>query len=43
MRVEWIPGEFNMTDLITETTMDGNVSNGMVKKIFNNKSVALKK
>ena len=41
--VGWTPGYFNMSDLPTNTIMGGNISNGIVENIFNNKATALKK
>ena len=38
IRVGWIPDELNLADLVTKTTMTGNVRNGMVDNIFKNKS-----
>ena len=30
LRVGWIPGEYNLADLLTKTTMTGNMIHGMV-------------
>ena len=38
-RVRWIPGEYNIADLLTETTMTVKLIHGMVESIFYNKSV----
>ena len=42
MRVVWIPGAYNLEDLLTNTTMTGNMRHGMVKSIFYNKAVVIK-
>ena len=36
LRVGWIPGEFNLADLFTKTTMHGNTSHKLVDSIFSN-------
>ena len=36
LRVEWIPGEFNLEDLFTNTTMPGNTRHNLVESIFSN-------
>jgi ribosomal protein L31E len=38
IRVGWIPGEQNLADLFTKTTMPGNVRNDIVETIFMNGS-----
>ena len=38
IRVGWVPGERNPVDLLTKTTMDGNVRDSIVEIIFNNKA-----
>ena len=42
LRVGWIPGKYNLADLLKNTTMKGNMRNGMVELILYNKS-ALKR
>ena len=39
----WIPGEYNLTDLLTKTTMTGNMRNGLVELIFYNKAAVIRK
>ena len=39
--VSWIPGQENLADLFTKTTMSGNVRNDMVESIFCNKASPL--
>ena len=34
LRVGWIPGEFNLEDLFTKTTMPGNTMHNLVDSIF---------
>ena len=34
--VGWIPGEFNLADLFTKTTMPGNTRHNLVDSIFSN-------
>ena len=36
LRVGWIPGEFNLADLFTKTTMPGNTRHNLVDSIFSN-------
>ena len=36
LRVGWIPGEFNLADLFTMTTMPGNTRHNLVDSIFSN-------
>ena len=35
IRVGWIPGEYNLADLFTKTSMPGNTRHGFVMNIFN--------
>ena len=42
MRVGCIPGEYNIADLLTNTTMTGNMRHWMVESILYNKSVAIR-
>jgi len=39
VRSGWIPGDRNLADLLTKTTMAGNVRHSMVESIFQNKAV----
>ena len=41
MRVEWIPGEYNLADLLTKATMTGNMRHGVVELIFYNKLLVI--
>ena len=41
MRVGWIPGDYNLADLYTKTTMTGNARHEMVEYIFYNKAVVI--
>ena len=43
IRVGWIPGEFNKSDLLTKTTMPGNKKNGFVQQIFHNKATVIRR
>ena len=36
LRVGWIPGEFNLVELFTKTTMPGNTRHNLVDSIFSN-------
>ena len=36
LRVGWIPGEFNLSDLFTKTTIPGDVRHNLVDCIFSN-------
>ena len=36
LSVGWIPGEFNLADLFTNTKMPGNTRNNLVDSIFSN-------
>ena len=40
-RLVWIPGEFNLEYLLTETTMSGSVRNVMLEKHFNHRATTL--
>ena len=42
MRVRWIPGEYNLAYLLTNTTMTGNIRQGMAESILYNKSVVIR-
>ena len=42
LMVKWIPDEYNNADLLTKTTITGNMRHGMAKSIFYNKSVGYK-
>ena len=42
LRVGWIPGEYNLADLLTKTTMAVNMRHGMVDLILYNKSVVIR-
>ena len=42
IRNGWIPGHLNLADLLTKTTMAGNVKDGFVRKIFVNDAVVIK-
>jgi len=43
IRMAWIPGDLNLADLFTKTTMPANKKNGFVMTIFNNKVEVLEK
>ena len=34
IRTGWIPGELNLADLLTKTTMAGNVKDGFIRRIL---------
>ena len=36
LHIGWIPGEFNLVDLFTNTTMPGNTRHNLVDSIFSN-------
>ena len=38
----WIPGEYNLVDLLTKITMTGKMRHGMVESIFFNKAVIIR-
>ena len=42
LRVGCILGEYNIADLLTKTTMAGNMRLGMVELLFYNKSVVIR-
>ena len=42
MRVGWIPGEYNLAYLLTNSTMTGNMRHGMVESIFYSKAVVIR-
>ena len=37
--VEWVPGESKLADLMTKTTLAGNVTHSIVEIIFHNKAI----
>ena len=39
LRIGWIPGEYNISYLLTKTKMIGNMRHGMVELIFYNEAV----
>ena len=41
IRVAWIPGEMNLSDQLTKTTMPANKKNAFVQEIFTNKATIL--
>ena len=41
IRTGWIPGELNLADLLTKTTMAGNVKDGFVRRIFVNDAMVI--
>ena len=43
LRVGWIPGEYNLADLFTKTSMAGNVKNYLVQSIFDNNASVMEK
>ena len=42
LRVRWIPGEYNLEDLLTSIKMTANMSHGMVELILYNKSMLIR-
>ena len=36
LHIVWIPGEFNLVDLFTNTTIPGNTRHNLVDSIFSN-------
>ena len=42
LRVGWIPGQYNIAYLFTNTTMTGNMRHGMIESIFYNKAVVIR-
>ena len=42
IRTAWIPGDMNLADLLTKTTMAANKKNGFVQNIFTNNAIVLK-
>ena len=42
IHVIWVPGERNLADLLTRTTMAGNARHSIVEMIFHNKAVKWK-
>ena len=43
IRVAWIPGEMNLSDLLTKTTMPANKKNQFVQEIFTNNATVVNK
>ena len=43
IRVAWIPGDINLSDLLTKTTMPGNKKNGFITQIFHNDATVIAK
>ena len=41
IRVAWIPGDLNLSDLLTKTTMPANKKNGFVQEIFTNNATVV--
>ena len=41
IRVEWVPGEFNLKDLFKKTTIPGNTRHNLVDSIFYNKASSI--
>ena len=41
IRVAWIPGDLNLSDLLTKTTMPANKKNGFVEQVFTNKATII--
>ena len=41
IRVAWIPGEMNISDLLTKTTIPENKKNQFVQEIFTNNSIVV--
>ena len=41
IRVGWIEGQYNLADLLTKTTMPGNVRDGLVRNVFMNNAAVL--
>ena len=41
IRVAWIPGDMNVSDLLTKTTMPANKKNQFVQEIFTNNSIVI--
>ena len=41
IKTGWIPGDLNLADLLTKTTMAGNVKDGFVRKLFHNDVVVI--
>ena len=42
LRVGWIPGEYNLSYLLTKTTTTGNTRQGIVESIFYNRVVVIR-
>ena len=42
LKVVWITGEYNISDLLTKTTMTGKMRHRMVESIFYNKAVVIR-
>ena len=41
IRVGWIEGQYNLADLLTKTTMAGNIRDGLVRNVVMNDATAL--
>ena len=41
IRVAWIPGDLNLSDLLTKTTIPTNKKNGLVEQVFTNKATVI--
>ena len=41
IKTGWIPGDLNLADLLTKTTMAGNKKDGFVRKLFCNDAVVI--
>ena len=42
VRTGWIPGDLNLADLLTKTTLPGNKKDAFVRKIFYNDVMVIK-
>ena len=42
IRTGWIPGDLNLADLLTKTTMPGNKKDAFVRQLFHNNAVVIK-
>ena len=41
IRVAWIPGDLNLSDVLTKTTMPANKKNRFVEQVFTNKATII--
>ena len=41
LRIGWIPGEYNISDLLTKATLTVNMRHWIVLSIFQNKAVVI--